>query len=89
MNLLRETPPKKQKQKNILSMESGMNRKLEENFRMTGEITKVRCNKLGLNLYKYLPGKDVVETSLIREGRTWLVQNFSSLAQTTDMKLKS
>ena len=48
MNLLRETPPKKKKKKNILSMESGMNRKLEENFRMTGEITKVRCNKLGL-----------------------------------------
>ena len=45
-------PQKKQKtkktKKNILSMESGMNRKLEENFRMTGEITKVRCNKLGL-----------------------------------------
>ena len=31
-------PPKKQQQKNILSMESGMKRKLEENSRMTGEI---------------------------------------------------
>ena len=48
-----------------------MNRKLEENSRMNREITKFRCNKLaGSNLYNYLPGKDVVETSLIRKGRT-------------------
>ena len=81
---------KQQQQKNNLSMGSGMTRKLEENSRMNGEITKVRCNKLaGSNLYNYLPGKDVVETSLIRKGRTWLVKNFSSFAQTTDMKLGS
>ena len=30
-----------------------------------------------------------METSLIRKGRTWLVQNFSSFAQTMDMKLGS
>ena len=29
-------------------MGSDMSRKLEEISRMTGEITKVRCNKLGL-----------------------------------------
>ena len=81
---------KKQQQKNNLSMGSGMNRKLEENSRMNGEITKVRCNKLASsNLYNYLPCKDVMETSLIKKGRTWLVQNFSSFAQTTDMKLGS
>ena len=40
MNLLRESPQRNNK-KNILSMESGTNHKLEENFRMTGKITKL------------------------------------------------
>ena len=50
MNLRRETPQNNNNnnKKKILSMESGMNRKLEENSRMTGEITKVIRNKLGL-----------------------------------------
>ena len=34
-------PPKKQQQKNILSMESGTNHKLEKNSRMTGKMTKL------------------------------------------------
>ena len=34
-------PPKKQQQKNIVSMESGTNHKLEENSRMTGKMTKL------------------------------------------------
>ena len=41
MNLLRETPKSTTTKKNILSMGSDMSRKLEENSRMTGEITKV------------------------------------------------
>ena len=58
MNLLRETGPQKQKQqKNILSMGSRMNRKLQENFRMNEEITKVRWNKLGLKSLQLLTWK--------------------------------
>ena len=58
MNLLRETGPQKQKQqKNILSMGSRMNRKLQENFRRNGEITKVRWNKLALKSLQLLTWK--------------------------------
>ena len=41
--MLRETPKikKKNKHKNTLSMWTGMNCKLEENFKMTGEIIKL------------------------------------------------
>ena len=53
-----DRPPKKQKQqKDILSMGSRMNRKLQENFRMNGEITKVRWNKLGLKSLQLLTWK--------------------------------
>ena len=41
MNLLRESPQRNNNKKNILSMESGTNHKLEENSRMTGKITKL------------------------------------------------
>ena len=47
------------------------------NYKKTPEwlvkLLKLDVISDGLNLYKYLPGKDVVETSLIRKGRTWLV----------------
>ena len=38
-------------------MGSRMNRKLQENFRMNGEITKVRWNKLGLKSLQLLTWK--------------------------------
>ena len=41
MNLLRECPQRNNNKKNILSTESGVNHKLEENSIMTGEITKL------------------------------------------------
>jgi len=41
LNLLRESPQRDSNKKSILNMESGMSRKLEENSRMTGEITKL------------------------------------------------
>ena len=44
MNLRRETPQKTTTKKNILSMGSGMNCKLEENSRMTGVIITIKLD---------------------------------------------
>ena len=53
-----DRPPKNSNnKKNILSTGSRMNRKLQENFRMNGEITKVRWNKLGLKSLQLLTWK--------------------------------